>query len=152
MPKAMRIEVTIATPSRFDDRPDVTHPVVVASTNGPLPAPDWSLMAWPGVREMLVDVPPVRGWQMDALLPFDETTLRPLLSGGVPPQLGLPADPGGGRRVRYGTRPARCSLEEQRRVEACSSRSSTVDGSIVMSTGSARAALASIARPSVSRS
>jgi hypothetical protein len=57
--------------------------VVLASADGPLPAPDWSVMAWPGAREMLVDVPPVRGWQMDALLLFDETTLRPLLSGGV---------------------------------------------------------------------
>lgn len=58
--------------------------IIVASADGALPAPDWSVFDWPGVREMLVDVPAVRPQHLESLLLFDETTLRPILDAGVP--------------------------------------------------------------------
>ena len=49
------------------------------------PLPQRTILDWPGLRETLVDVPPLRGQHMEALEVLDEALLRPVLAHGVRP-------------------------------------------------------------------
>ncbi|MEX2467730.1 MAG: hypothetical protein WD995_12540, partial [Gemmatimonadota bacterium] len=57
--------------------------VIVASPRGPLPEPDWSVASTPEVRAFTAGVPEIRPAHMDALLMFDESVVRPLLTKGI---------------------------------------------------------------------
>lgn len=59
--------------------------LIVASPSGPLREPDWSVLAAEGFRRLTQGAPPFRPEHMEALVLFDETTLRPLLRGQVRP-------------------------------------------------------------------
>lgn len=58
---------------------------VVASTGPPLSESDWSVLDLDGVRRTMAGAPPLTADHMEALLLFDETTFRSVLSAGVRP-------------------------------------------------------------------
>jgi predicted membrane-bound spermidine synthase len=58
---------------------------IVASADGPVPEPDWSIFASRGFRDLTESAPEFRRENMDALFLFDETTFRALLDRGVRP-------------------------------------------------------------------
>lgn len=58
--------------------------VVIVAGKGPLPEPDWSVLATPGVQALTAGIPPFRREHLEALLLFDETTFRPVLRKGTP--------------------------------------------------------------------
>ncbi len=77
--------------------------VFVASADRLLPEADWTILDWPGVREMLVDVPPVRRQHMESLEVLDEALLRPVLDDrGVRPNSDYhPILESGAERARF---------------------------------------------------
>ena len=56
---------------------------IVASAEGPLPEPDWSVLSADRFLQMTAGAPPFGAEHMESLLLFDETTLRPILRRGV---------------------------------------------------------------------
>lgn len=58
---------------------------IVASADGSLPEPDWSVLAGPRFLAMTQSAPPFRAEHMESLFLFDESTLRPLLDTGLEP-------------------------------------------------------------------
>lgn len=57
--------------------------VIIASSEGTMPEPDWSVLAWEGVGTLTRGIPPFQAEHMAALLLFDEDTFRPVLDQGV---------------------------------------------------------------------
>jgi hypothetical protein len=57
--------------------------VIVASPNGPLFEPDWSVAASTAVRRLTAGIPEIRPAHMNALLLFDDSVLAPLMASGV---------------------------------------------------------------------
>ncbi|MDH5590708.1 MAG: hypothetical protein OEZ37_11730, partial [Gemmatimonadota bacterium] len=57
--------------------------VLVAGRGGPLRAPDWSVLRWPGVEETLAGIPPFLPRHMESLRLLDRAALDPLLRGGT---------------------------------------------------------------------
>jgi len=58
--------------------------LILASSDGPLPAPDWSIFQLPDVARMLAHVPPFTPRYLEALRLFDQETLAPLLDDWSP--------------------------------------------------------------------
>ena len=58
--------------------------LIVASRDGPLPSPDWSIFQLPAVVRMLAHVPPFSPQHLEALRLFDQETVAPLLEGWRP--------------------------------------------------------------------
>jgi predicted membrane-bound spermidine synthase len=58
---------------------------IVASADGPLEEPDWSVLGSDRFLGLTAGAPPFRAEHMQALWLFDETTFRPLLERGVEP-------------------------------------------------------------------
>ncbi len=59
--------------------------VVVASADGPVPDPDWSVFRLPAIEAaVFVDVPPFHPQHGRALELFDQTTMEPLVSAAAP--------------------------------------------------------------------
>ena len=54
--------------------------VMIVAGTGPLPEPDWSVLAEPRVRALLSLGPPVTGGQMESLRMFDARAMAPLLA------------------------------------------------------------------------
>lgn len=76
--------------------------VFVASADGPLRDPDWTILDWPGLRETLIDVPPLRPQHMEALEVLDEELLRPIFAHGVRPNSDFhPILEAGAERARF---------------------------------------------------
>jgi spermidine synthase len=59
--------------------------IAIVASSVPLAEPDWSVLATERFRELMAGAPPFSRGHLDALLVFDETTFRPLLDQGVPP-------------------------------------------------------------------
>ena len=58
---------------------------IVASADGPLDEPQWSVLGSERFNLVTESAPPFRAEHMTSLLLFDETTLRPLLDQGIRP-------------------------------------------------------------------
>ena len=58
---------------------------IVASADGPLPDPDWSVVDAPAFHAFTVGVPRIFAHDLEALRLFDEATVAPLLAEGVAP-------------------------------------------------------------------
>jgi predicted membrane-bound spermidine synthase len=62
-----------------------TDVAIVATADGALAEPDWSVLASDGFRALMEGSPPVRAEHLEAQFLFDETTFRPVLNRGVQP-------------------------------------------------------------------